>query len=545
MIDSLAYQLRKCERYPHRVHQLVGVRALIEHPAFALFDEVGAGKSKQVVDTAQILYDNGAIDTVLVVAPGFARSTWAEEDPLLGEVAKHAWADVPNVIYEYHAKYDELNLAEGHLSWVVTNYEFIRRDNRLDALLKALRGRKTWLVLDESWMIKNHRSDQARACFALRYKRCERVTLLNGTPLADGSPKDLYSQMAMLDKEILGVKNFSHFRARYAVMGGYMGKQIVSWQHLDELNAKVAPHILSRRTRDCFDLPDMLDPVLIEAKLTDATWKVYRQMRDDLVAWLDSGEASVAKQAVVKGLRLAQITSGYLGGLDGEEDDQPIRAAVRDLAVGLPEAPEWLRRRLGEDSSVRQEASAPRGEVVGRREQPCAIRELGREKLDALLEWLEQLRPRPDKLIVWCRFRLELDRLAQDLELRLKYPTFKLRGGQKPEERTLAKQALAPDSRMSTAAVAGNQGAGGASLNLSGASLMVYLSNDFSLLKRTQSTGRIERPGQRNPMKIVDVVAVGPKGQKTIDHHILKALRQKEEMATWTVDKWRRILTEE
>jgi hypothetical protein len=43
----------------------------------------------------------------------------------------------------------------------------------------------------------------------------------------------------------------------------------------------------------------------------------------------------------------------------------------------------------------------------------------------------------------------------------------------------------------------------------------------------------------------VDVVAVGPKGQKTIDHHTLKALRGKDDMARWTVSEWRRILVEE
>lgn len=513
------------ERKVHREHQLIGMHALIRHPAFALFDEVGAGKSKQIVDPSQFMFQTGDIDTMLVVAPGSARSTWAEEDAVLGEVAKHAWISVPNVIHEYHSDYDEIRFERDALNWVVTNYEFIRREARLDALLKQLRGRKTWLVLDESWAIKNHKSDQARACFKLRYRRALRVTILNGTPLADGSPKDLYSQMMMLDKELLGVKNYSHFRARYAVMGGYMGKQIVNWQHLEELNAKVAPYILSRRTRDCFDLPEMLDPVLVEARLTPATWAIYRQMRDDLVAWLDHASASVAKQAVVRGLRLAQITSGYLGGIeiDGTPED--------------PEMPEFLRRKYGH---------APQTQTTGESTQEVTTtREIGSEKLDALIEWGRNLNPRPEKLLVWCRFRPELDRAADRIASDLGYEVFKLRGGQKPEDRDAAKRALAPDGSSSPACVVANQGAGGASINLAGASMAIYLSNDFSLLKRTQSIGRIERPGQRDPMRIVDVVAVGPKGQKTIDHHILKAIRAKDDMAKWTVGQWRKVLEEE
>jgi hypothetical protein len=71
------------------------------------------------------------------------------------------------------------------------------------------------------------------------------------------------------------------------------------------------------------------------------------------------------------------------------------------------------------------------------------------------------------------------------------------------------------------------------------------LSNGPALIERTQSIGRIERPGATQPMLIVDVCATGPKGQRTIDHHIIKSLRSKQDMATWTVNEWRRILNDD
>ena len=47
--DDVKRLLETNEKLPHRAHQLAGVCALLEHPYFLLADEVGAGKSKQVV----------------------------------------------------------------------------------------------------------------------------------------------------------------------------------------------------------------------------------------------------------------------------------------------------------------------------------------------------------------------------------------------------------------------------------------------------------------------------------------------------------------
>jgi hypothetical protein len=531
------------EAMPHRVHQLEGAWALcvddqpergriIPH-VFALFDEVGAGKSKQCVDGAQLLYQSGDIDTVVVITPGFARSTWAEPDPTLGEVAKHAWKDVPNIIHEFHGKRTEVDFSAKGLHWIVSNYEFIRRDARRDELIAQLKDRRTWLILDESWCVKGN-SDQTKACWMIRRKRADRVTLLNGTPLADGKPMDLYYQFAILDPAIIGAKNKTHFRAKYCILGGFQGRQVVDYQNLDDLNKRVAPYVLSRRTRDCFDLPPMLPPITIEVPLTEATWKTYREMRDEMATWIGN-QASVSKQAIVKMLRLMQITSGYLGGLESvtDEEDAPL-----PLDPAEP-VPQWLKTRLHLNDAV--PGLAPPTVVGGSGAR--LTKEIGREKLDALLHWISVLPKQPDNLIVWCKFRAELERTTRELEQH--YPVvMQLKGGQNKDERRAAKALLAPGSTQ-RGAVVGNQSAGGASLNFSAANVMIFLSNGLALIQRTQSIGRIERPGATQPMLVVDVVACGPKGQKTIDHHVLKSLRKKDDMARWTVDQWRQILKDE
>lgn len=564
--------LKAHEKLAHKKHQLEAVEQLVklsdptrtaEHAGvvyrreipgvFALFDEVGAGKTKVIVDTSQILWLRRELDTMCVIGPGFARSTWSDPDPILGEVALHAWDNVPNVVHEYHGDYTDLDLSYDGLHWIVSNFEFIRREDRLRNLIDQLKGRRTWVVVDESWAIKGN-SDQTRACIRLRRKRGDRATILNGTPLSDGKPSDLYYQMMFLDPDILGCKTKAHFKSKYLIMGGYNGKSVVDYQNLDELNARIAPYVLSRKTRDCHDLPPMLPPITIEARLSDKTWKVYREMRDDLVAWL-GGEASIAKQAIVKILRLAQITSGFLGGLEELNDEDAATLPNWDGSakpiVNEP-MPAWLRAAHGDlyepKTETTGEAQAFGGPFDSQPVQPvrtaAVCREISREKLDAFLNWLDTHPNRPHKLLTWCRFRPELERLSRELEG--SYPKIaQLRGGQTPDQRRAVKHLLAPGGDPKPAAVVGITGTGAASLNFSAASVMVFMSHDPALIKRTQSIGRIERPGQKSPMLIVDVVATGPKGQKTYDHHVLKALRGKHDTAQWTVQQWRNILKQE
>lgn len=517
-----------------REHQKDGVRALLRHPAFMLADEVGAGKSKQVIDTAQILQEAGDIDTGLVTCPAFARGVWANPDPALGEVAKHSWPSRPYTIVEYSVKNPRLpKILRPGMVWVVTNYEFIRRDERLLPLLNFLLRRRFMLVCDEAWALADYGTDQWKAVAKIR-KLAQRVVLLNGTPVAD-SPLDLFAQMKLLREDIIGIKWFSHFRARYAILKPNVNFPLITgWQNLEELREKVSPYILRRRTRDCFDLPPVLEPVMIEAKLKDETWRIYKQMRDDMVAWIgsvperspewgDGGSTlgSIAKQAFVRGLRLAQITSGFLGGVQEIDMDD---AGMLDFGT-----------HMDEDERIV--------------DKPVTMtKEIGREKLDALMAWLAEIE-QPERLLIWSRFRAEIERTCRAFN-EAKAPIHRhmlmLYGQQSKSDRAAAIALLNPDIPVTEpSGVVGHPAAGGAALNLAGASMAVSLSQEFSLRVYLQKNGRIDRMGQRHPIRYVDVVATGPKGQRTIDHHVLAALRTKEDIANWTAATWRKKLMEE
>lgn len=509
----------KAFRLPPYKHQIVGVEKLLENPYFFIADEMGAGKTKQTIDAAQILALMNIIKRVIVVAPAPVRSVWF--DPELGELAKHLWVDFPCTITEYHAltrTWDWfLKGRAPQLRWFITNYDFIRKD-RINRLLEICDG-YTLLVLDESSAIKSWKALQTKAAEKLRAK-CGRVILLNGTPIAN-SPGDLYSQAHVMHPAILGCKTFFHFRARYAIMGGWQGKQIVGWHDLDDLQQRMAPYVIRRLKEDCLDLPPKIDSVPISVPLSPETWKIYKEMKDEMVAWLNNSEVATASQAIVKGIRLAQITSGFVGGVEIQEREAEV-------------PPDWM------DLPFEEQPDNPSLPIV---------KEVGREKLDAFISWLEDrlIEDPKFKLLLWCRFRPETERAYN--EIGIKFPKVDrglIWGGQKKPDRDYALRLLDPRTTPDgPVVVVGTPATGSMGLNLTAAHTVMYMSNDFSLKTRLQSEDRVHRPGQDYPVSYFDMIATGPQGQKTIDHRVVKALKDKEDIADFTTAAWLEALTEE
>jgi SNF2 family DNA or RNA helicase len=562
ILDESGIFMKPGMRIQPYVHQVEGIRRLVERVepeigrvlpgCFALFDEPGIGKSKQVVDAVERLYSQGQIDTVIVVAPAYLRRlVWWH--PELGELAKHLWNGVPARVNEYHQRKNaewfwinqvDISKQSLKLAWYVTNYEFIRQERHLFGLLRFT-GPKTLLVLDESSAVSNWRALQTIAVVKLR-RQCGWVWLLNGTP---GGPEALYSQAYVMDPKILGCYTFFHFRARYAIMGegyapgGRRFKQVVGWRHayrtgahetcetcglsqdhrvhgpgpgMEEIQARLAPYVLARRKIDCLDLPPKLPPTTLEAELGKDEWKIYTELEAEFITWLDANTHASADQAGVRALRLCQVTGGFVGGIHSE----------KKCDCGDPADPDCPR--------------CDGGGIAYADEGPRVV---GDAKLRLLERWLADQEEPHLKLIVWCRFRFELQRYFQELERRGGYALGVILGGQRPDEREEAVRLL--DPRFTPAApviVLGIPSAGGLGLNLTAAHHMLYASPYPSLRIRTQSEDRIHRPGQTYPVWYGDVAATGPGGQPTVDHAMIAAQRRQKNVAEWTASAWRKAL---
>ena len=133
--------------------------------------------------------------------------------------------------------------------------------------------------------------------------------------------------------------------------------------------------------------------------------------------------------------------------------------------------------------------------------------------------------------------------------VRQKFPQFQtgaIHGGQKKEERLAALALLKPEtSPEGPVFVGGIEGTGSFGLDMTAAHTCVTMSSGYSPGRSAQTLDRVYGPGQKHPIAYFEVVAVGPKGQKTIDHDILVARRSGEDVARRTAAAWVKALTEE
>ncbi len=161
-----------------------------------------------------------------------------------------------------------------------------------------------------------------------------RRLMLTGTPMPH-SPFDLYAQYRFLDRSIFG-NSFSHFKTRYAIMGGFEGHEVKDWQNMEEFSDKFHQIATEVKAADAFDLPPELNTVRT-ASLEPKARKIYDSMEKLFWAKLEEGEIT-ASNALVKLLRLQQITSGHTKDEAGEIVDvsKAKKALLRDVLQDFP-----------------------------------------------------------------------------------------------------------------------------------------------------------------------------------------------------------------
>jgi SNF2 family DNA or RNA helicase len=177
----------------------------------------------------------------------------------------------------------------------------------------ALKQKWDLVVADEVHRCKAPGGKASR--YLARLGKAARCRLgLSGTPMPH-SPLDVYGYFRFIDATIFGW-SYNRFRQHFAVMGGYQNHQVVDYDNLDELNRKFYSVAYSCG-KDVLDLPPEMH-VTLTCQLGAEARRAYRSLKRNLMAELDAGEVTVAN-ALVKLLRLQQITGGYIRTDDGED----------------------------------------------------------------------------------------------------------------------------------------------------------------------------------------------------------------------------------
>ena len=456
-------------------HQLKALEKSWAQKTYALFMEMGTGKSKVLVDNIAMLYDRGAIRGALVVAPKGVYKNWHDiEFPVhLPDHVDHTkvlWE--PTQTKKKQAELDTLFDDKGDLKILIMNIEAFSTSKGLDfahRFLNIFLG-KALIGIDESTTIKNPTAKRTKNILTIgnlaSYRR-----ILTGSPVTK-SPLDLYSQCEFLDPYHLGHESYYSFRARYANMmkrnfGGRQVQLVTSYRRLDELADKLEKFSYRVLKEDCLDLPPKVFTTRT-VEMTPEQQEKYYTMKRAAIAEHD-GKIMSSATALTTLLRLHQITCGTFKA----DDDTIIH--------------------------------------------------LKNNRLTALMDCLEETE---GKVIIWATYREDIRKIVESLKKAYgEASTVEYHGG---VDATLRQDHIAQFQQVKgpTRYFVGNPSTGGYGITLTAANTVIYYSNSYDLEKRLQSEDRAHRIGQTGSVTYVDLVS-----EKTIDERIIKALKDKVNIA--------------
>jgi len=454
-------------------HQLTALKKSCDKKVYALFMEMGTGKTKVAIDTLAMLYDKGKVNGALIIAPKGVYKTWySQEFPT--HMPNHVhykmvlWQATIN--QKQKKRLDTLFKTGVDLHVLIMNVEAFSTTKGVEFAKKFLSCHETFMVVDESTTIKNPGAKRTKNIINLAaYAKYRRI--LTGSPVTK-SPLDLYKQCEFLDPYLLNHSSYYTFRSRYATMrtanfNGRSVQLVVGYKNLAELSEKLKPFSYRVLKDECLDLPPKTYMKRI-ITLTPEQEKVYRQMKQMALAEMN-GKVITTVTALTQLMRLHQITCGHFKADD--DSIQPIK----------------------------------------------------NNRLSQLLEVLEELE---GKAVIWAHYQFDVQTIVKAIQEKYGEKSVVTYYGLTPNEirQTNLERFQTKDE---TRFLVGTPQTGGYGITLTAASTMIYYSNGYDLEKRTQSEARIDRIGQKFPMTYIDILA-----EDTVDERIVKALRKKINIAT-------------
>lgn len=191
------------------------------------------------------------------------------------------------------------------------------------------------VVVDEMHKIKGVSSNVSRLMARIG-RRVPRRIGLTGTIMPKG-PIDVYAQWRFLAPNAFGmpdgkgkrkIANLGNFKHRFAVTGGYMGREVIGYKNLPEMESIMAENSVVARKKEALDLPEITE-VTIPVRLSPAEQAAYDKMLSDLRVALTPGNEATVVNKLAQMMRLRQITSGHLPDDSGEVHqigDSKVRA---------------------------------------------------------------------------------------------------------------------------------------------------------------------------------------------------------------------------
>lgn len=468
-------------------HQRVGLELIRLLDSCYLAQDMGVGKSKQVVDATTIL----KMKSVLIACPKSVIPAWQTQFETHGD-GRMKCVQLRKGSIAKRLQLAKQALASGPVALII-NHEAVWREP-FGSFVAGI----FWdmVVVDEAHRIAGMKSKVSEFFADLGWKAVRRVAL-SGTPIPN-NPLGLFAQMRFLDEGVFG-RNFKRFKSKYCKFGGFKklpavcfkckqpvvrtkglrgectgcGKvyearavEVVGYQNLDEMHDRFYRLAHRVKKEDVLDLPETTDQTL-NIVLSDPELSAYKEMEDKLIAEVDEGTITAAN-GMVKLLRLQQIT----GGAANDEDGNSVL--------------------------------------------------VGTSKRDALIEHLGDLPP-DEPVVVFCRFTHDIASVGEACAAAGRQFR-ELSGNRNELAEWQTVDSVSHDGNGSVLAV--QISSGGVGVDLTRSRYAMYYSLGFSLAEYEQSRARLHRIGQGRNVLYTHLVA-----EDTVDEKVYFALKSKLNVA--------------
>lgn len=422
---------------------------------------------------------------VLIVAPKNVRGNWVREFEKFAVTAGKVSVMKGGELERTKVVLDTITVDDEDSEYAVCVCSYQGYCRSWD-LIRMVHWHK--IILDESHYIKSR--------LTARWKIMKDAHLisdarqvLTGTPVTN-TFMDLFTQLEFLEPGMSGFTSYEKFKEFYGTWertGQF--EKLLGYQNLPFLKERLAriAYIITKKEA-MPDLPEKLYSVR-EVYMGKKQYDWYIKLQEQLALEIEEGlkqKTLTAANVLVKLLRLAQITSGFVC-WDAQQDATSTHLLDKEL--------EFL--------------------------DPIP-------KLECLLEIIKETDEK-EKLIVWCQFRPDIKVIMERLK-KEGIPACEYHGGTTDDDRAKAEYDFncRPASEMKV--FVGNPAAGGTGINLRGydpdkegtpedhgcnCTKVVYYSQGWSAVYRSQSEDRAHRRGTRVPVEYIDICVPG-----TIDEEI-------------------------
>lgn len=297
---------------PHN-YQRVAIDRLVSSSRLALFQDMGLGKTVEVLTAIQELRMRWRVGRVLVVAPKkVAEATWTAEaaqwDHLKGMRISRVLGTLKKRVRALNTPADLYVINRENVPWLVDYY---RNDWPFDGV-----------VLDESSSFKNPQSKRFKALKKV-LDRIRWLVLLTGTPAPNGL-EDLWAQIYLLDQGQRLGRTITSFREAFFTQDkSYPGQQYRTYSPQPGADKRIEEAIsdicVSMKAEDYLELPEYIEDV-VPVELDPAAKKAYKKLEREALLQVDGATITAGTAAVLNG-KLLQLCSGAVYDTEGRPTD--------------------------------------------------------------------------------------------------------------------------------------------------------------------------------------------------------------------------------